>query len=123
VSSVCILVADDFPEWRVEARNLLRVRPDWEVTEASDGREAVQKAAELRPDIVLLDIGMPILNGLEAAKKIRETTPGSKLIFLTLNGDNEVKTAALTIGAKAYLSKSQAQSQLLSTIADALDAH
>ena len=123
MSSVCILVADDFPEWRVEARNLLRVRPDWEVTEASDGREAVQKAAELRPDIVLLDIGMPILNGLEAAKKIRETTPGSKLIFLTLNGDNEVKTAALTIGAKAYLSKSQAQSQLLSTIADALDAH
>ena len=75
MASVRILVADDFAAWRDRARNLLQEGPEWRVTEACDGKEAVQKAAELHPDIVLLDVGMPILDGIEAAKQIRVATP------------------------------------------------
>jgi DNA-binding NarL/FixJ family response regulator len=121
VSGFRILVADDLPVWRVAVRHLLEARPEWQVIEACDGREAVEKATELNPDIVLLDIGMPILNGLEAAEKIRAATPSSKLIFLTMNGDGELKTAALATGAKAYLLKANAGRELLPTIAAALD--
>ena len=74
MSSFRVLVADDLPVWRVAVRHLLEARPEWQVIEACDGREAVEKATELSPDIVLLDIGMPILNGLEAAEKIRAAT-------------------------------------------------
>jgi len=116
-------VADDLPVWRVGVRNLLRARPDWQVIEACDGSEAVQKAAQLHPDIVLLDIGMPVLNGFEAARKIREATPSSKIIFVTLGGDGDLKAEALAIGAEAYLLKTNAVRELLPTIAAALDAH
>ena len=121
---VRILVADDLPVWRVGVRNLLRARPDWRIIEACDGHEAVQKATEFRPDIVLLDVGMPILNGFEAARKIRKATPSSKIIFVTLNGDDDLKTAALAMGAEAYLLKTNAVRELLLAIEAALgDGH
>ena len=73
----------------------------------SDGVEAIEKAAMLLPDIVLLDIGMPLMNGLEAAKTIRQASPLSKIIFLTGQDDEELKSAALATGAEAYLVKSR----------------
>ena len=111
-----ILVVDDFVPWRVQARSLLQQRPGWQIVEACDGLEAVHKAAELQPDIVLLDIAMPILNGIGAAQKIREASPNSRIIFVTMDGDADVKAAALATGAQAYLSKAGAASELLPTI-------
>src|SRR5262249_42960088 len=90
--------------WRAQVRKILQAYPEGQVNETCDGREAVQNA-QLHPDIVLLDIGMPILNGLEAAKKIREDTPTSKLIFLTTNSDGDLKTTSLATRAEAYLLK------------------
>jgi len=120
MSKVRILVADDYKPWRAQARELLQQRPDCHITEACDGREAVQKATELSPDIVLLDIGMPVLNGIEAANKIRETTPQSKIIFVTQDGDADLKAAALAAGAEAYVLKANAATELLPVIAAAL---
>lgn len=118
-----ILVADDFVPWRAQARSLLQQRPEWQIVEACDGLEAVHKATELRPDIVLLDIAMPVLNGIEAAQKIREASPHSRIIFVTMDGDADVKAAALATGAQAYLSKARAASELLPTIAATLDKY
>ena len=118
-----ILVADDFVPWRAQARSLLQQQPEWRIIEACDGLEAVHKAAEVRPDIVLLDIGMPILNGIEAAQKIREASPHSRIIFVTSDGDADVKAAALATGAEAYLLKARAASELLPTIAATLDEY
>lgn len=118
-----ILVADDFVPWRAQARSLLQQQPEWRIIEACDGLEAVQKAAEVRPDIALLDIGMPILNGIEAAHKIREASPHSRIIFVTSDGDADVKAAALATGAEAYLLKARAASELLPTIAATLDEY
>jgi len=121
MSRVRILVADDFSEWRIHIRSILQTRPEWQVvSEACDGSQAVQEAAELQPDMVLLDIGMPVLNGIEAAKKIHQVSPGSRIIFLTLNNDSEVRSAALATGAEAYLLKTRAASELLPTVEAAL---
>jgi DNA-binding NarL/FixJ family response regulator len=118
-----VLVADDFMPWRAQTRSLLQQRPEWQIVEACDGLEAVHKAAELRPDIVLLDIAMPVLNGIEAAQKIREASPNSRIIFVTMDGDADLKAAALATGAQAYLSKARAASELLPTIAATLDEY
>jgi DNA-binding NarL/FixJ family response regulator len=118
-----ILVADDFVPWRVQARRLLQQRPEWLIVEACDGLEAVHKAAEFQPDIVLLDIAMPILNGIQAAQKIREASPNSRIIFLTMDGDADVEAAALATGAQAYLSKARAATELLPTIAATLNQY
>jgi len=75
-----ILVVDDFAEWRAIARFILKARPEWQViSEACDGLQAVKRASQLRPDVILLDIRMPILNGLEAAERIRECCPIQEL--------------------------------------------
>lgn len=114
---VRILVADGFAPWRSKVRSLLQVRPEWQVIgEACDGLEAVQRTTELRPDIVLLDIGMPILNGIEAAKRIRQCSPSSRIIFVTQQNDSDTRLAALAAGAEAYLVKANAASELLPAI-------
>ncbi len=78
-----ILVADDFKDWLHQVRLLLQSRPEYQVIAvASDGLEAVQKAEELKPDLILLDIGLPKLNGIEAARRIRQLSPSSKIVFL-----------------------------------------
>ena len=120
-NSVNILVADDFAEWRVRVRCVLEARPDWHIIfETSDGLQAVEKARELRPDIVLLDIGMPSLNGIEAATKIKQACAGSKIVFLTQNADREVVNAALATGAQGYVLKPNAATELIPAISAAL---
>jgi len=113
-----ILLVDDFEPWRIAARSLLKAIPDFQVVgEASNGLDAIERAATLLPDVVLLDIGMPLLNGIEAAKKIRQCCPKSKIIFLTQQNDDDVRSVALAAGADAYLLKSQTGHELRSTIA------
>jgi DNA-binding NarL/FixJ family response regulator len=117
LSPIRILVADDFEGWRRQVRLLFQVRPQWQIiAEVSDGSEAVQKAEELKPDLILLDIGLPKLNGIEAARRIRRYSPGSKIVFLSLNNDLDVVRAALSTGALGYVLKIDAQSALLPAV-------
>jgi DNA-binding NarL/FixJ family response regulator len=114
LSSIRILVVDDFKDWLRQVRLLLQPRPKSHViAEASDGLEAVQKAEDLKPDLILLDIGLPKLNGIEAARQIRQRSPSSKIIFLSQNSDLDVVRAALGTGALDYVHKSDARRELL----------
>ena len=114
MSSIRILITDDSADWRHQVRLVLQARPEWQViSEASDGLEAVQKAQDLKPEIILLDIGLPKLNGIEAALRIRQLSPSSKIIFLSQNSDLDVVLAALDTGAKGYVRKTDAGSELL----------
>ena len=113
-----IVVVDDFQPWRDEVRRMLQAQPDWEIiADARDGVEAVQIAAEKHPDIVLLDIGMPNMNGVEAALRIAQVSPNSRIIFLSEHTDSEVMVTALNTGAKAYVVKRNATRELVRTIA------
>ena len=116
-----ILVVDDYPPWRNQIRLILKARPEWNIIgEASDGQEAVEKAIELQPDIVLLDVGMPSQNGIEAAKIILQRCPKSKIVFVTQDGDSDVRNAAMQVGAAAYVPKGNAGTELLDAINIAL---
>src|SRR5947207_6724182 len=115
--SIRILVADDFKDWRRQVLLLFQARPGWRViAEASDGPEAIQKAEELKPDLILLDIGLPKLNGIEAARRIRQFSRSSKIIFLSQNNDLDVVRAALGTGALGYVHKTDGQSELLPAV-------
>lgn len=93
---------------------MLEAIPGYQIVgEAGDGVEAVEKAAQLRPDIVLLDIGMPILNGIEAARRIQRASPNSKIVFVTQENNSDVRTAALATGAEEYLLKSRVVPELI----------
>ena len=110
---VCILLADDFKPWRRFVSSLLRMTLELQVAgEASDGPEAVQKAVELKPDLILLDISLPTLNGIEAARQILELVPDSKIIFLSQESSADVVQAALSVGAWGYVVKATAGSEL-----------
>jgi DNA-binding NarL/FixJ family response regulator len=117
LSLIRVLVADDFKRWRRQVRLLLQVRPELQVVgEASDGSEAVQKAEELKPDLIVLDIGLPKLNGIEAARRIRQFSPNSKILFLSQNNDLDVVQAALGTGALGYVHKMNALGELLPAV-------
>jgi DNA-binding NarL/FixJ family response regulator len=106
-------VVDDYEPFRRFVRSRLSKRPDFEIVgEVSDGLEAVQKAQELNPDLILLDIGLPTLNGIEAARQMSKLAPESKIIFLTQENDSDVMQAALSNGAKGYVLKSDAEREL-----------
>jgi two-component system response regulator NreC len=119
-----ILIADDFEAWRREVCLLLRGRPELQVVcEASDGSEVVQKANDLKPDLIVLDISLPKLNGIEAARRIRQLSPNSRILFLSQNNDLEIVQAALGTGALGYVHnalgyvhKMKAQEELLSAV-------
>jgi DNA-binding NarL/FixJ family response regulator len=117
VSSVRILVVEDFAEFRKLISLTLTQRADLQVIgEASDGLEAVQKSVELKPDLILMDIGLPSLNGLEAARRILELVPESKIVFLSQESSAEVMQAAQKIGACGYVVKIKATSELMPAI-------
>jgi len=108
-----VLVVEDFEDWRRQVRFMIQARTEWHViAEASDGSEAVQKAEKLKPDLIVLDIGLPKLSGIEAARKIRQLSPSSKIIFLSLNKDLEVVRTALSTGALGYVLKTDARREL-----------
>jgi DNA-binding NarL/FixJ family response regulator len=117
LSSIRILITDDYADWRRQVRLALQARPEWQViSEASDGLEAVQKAQDLKPDIILLDIGLPKINGIEAAQRIRQLSPSSKIIFLSQNNDLDILRAALGTGARGYVRKTDAKRELLAAM-------
>ena len=112
-----ILVVDDHVAVRRAVCSLLRSQPDFEVTcEAADGLEAIQKAQELRPDVIVLDISMPELNGLQAARQIREVAPESEIVFLSQHRASDIIHEALAIGTRGYVCKSHIASDLVDAV-------
>jgi DNA-binding NarL/FixJ family response regulator len=113
-SRIRVLVVDDHEPFRRFVRTTLSARPELQViSEASDGLEAVQKAVELQPDLIVLDIGLPSLNGIEAARRIRKLSPKSTILFLSQESSAEVVQEALCLGALGFVTKVHAGSQLL----------
>jgi DNA-binding NarL/FixJ family response regulator len=112
-SSICVLVVDDFEPFRrvvcSTLQNKLELRT---ILEASDGVEAIELAQALQPDLILLDIGLPKLNGIEAARRIRELAPQSKILFVSQESSVDVVEAAFTLGASGYVVKMDAGGEL-----------
>jgi len=109
-----VLVVEDYVPFLRCVCSMLEKRSDFSIVgEASDGLDAVQKAQELAPDVVLIDIGLPGLNGIAAARRILALLPECKIIFLTQEYSAEIVEAALSLGAKGYLIKSRAEGELL----------
>jgi len=108
VRTIRILIVDDHEVMRGGLRSLLESRPEWEVCgEAADGLEAVEKAKQLKPDVVILDINMPALNGLDAARLIRKQVPQPEILILSRYEASEMRSEALQAGAREYVAKSQ----------------
>jgi len=119
MESLRLLVADDHEIDRKGVCRLLVERPGWEVVgEAADGREAIEQAKLLRPDIIILDLIMPQVNGLEAAREILKSIP-TKILILTVDGSDSLIQQTLQIGAQGYVLKSDAGRDLVSAV-DAL---
>jgi DNA-binding NarL/FixJ family response regulator len=117
VSVLRILVADDHEVARQGIRSLLEEHPGWEVCgEAKDGREAVEAAIRLKPDIFLLDIGMPNLNGLDAARQILALMPDARILILTIHDSEQVVREVLAAGARGFLLKSDAGLELMAAV-------
>lgn len=112
-----ILLVDDQALFREGLRTLLSIRPDLEVVgEAENGREAVEKAAELRPDVILMDLRMPVLNGVAATQQLQQEQPESKVIVLTTFDDDEYIFDGLRAGAVGYLLKDVSSEKLVEAI-------
>jgi DNA-binding NarL/FixJ family response regulator len=102
------LVVDDVEDFRLLLRSMLEERTVCEVVgEASDGLQAVVRAEQLQPELVLLDLGLPTINGIEVARRIRKLSPNSKILFVTQNSSPEIAQEALRTGANGYLLKGE----------------
>jgi two-component system, NarL family, nitrate/nitrite response regulator NarL len=116
-----ILLADDHELVRKGIRALFDGIPEWQVRgEAANGKEAVEKALELKPDLILMDISMPIMNGIEAARQIRRFQPTAKIIILTMHDSPQIAEQARHAGASACLVKTGSLEDLRNTIATVL---
>ena len=121
-SSDQILVVDDFEEFRRLVCSTLKKRPNLPVIcEASDGFEAVRKAEELQPDLILLDIGLPTLDGVTAARQIGKLAPESKIIFVSIESSPDMVQEAFSLGALGYVLKTRIRSDLLVAVEAALE--
>jgi DNA-binding NarL/FixJ family response regulator len=114
--TVRILLADDFEPWRSFVASLLQKNPEWQICEATDGLEAIQKTQEFQPDLIILDIGLPKVNGIEAASSIRKIAPPSKILFVSANRSPDIAAAALHAGGHGYVVKSDGANELLVAI-------
>ena len=118
VGRIRILLADDHTLIRQGLRKVLEEQPDWEVVaEAGDGREAVRRAEELLPDIAIIDVAMPLLNGIEATRQMAKRAPGVKILVLSMYADEAYVTQMLDAGAAGYLLKDSADVDLFNAVA------
>ena len=120
-SCFTVLLVDDYEPFRRFVVSKLQAQPQLRIlSEACDGAEAVQKAEELQPDLILLDIGLPSLNGIEAARRIQEVSPNTKILFVSENRSTDIAEEALRAGGLGYVVKSDAEKDLLPGIDAAL---
>jgi len=118
-----ILIADDHAVVRAGLRTLLESRPSWEIcAEAADGRDAVEKAAKHKPHIAILDIGMPLLNGVEATRHIRKASPSTEILILTMHESDDLVQQVVQAGARGFILKDEADRVLLDAV-HALSQH
>jgi DNA-binding NarL/FixJ family response regulator len=123
MTNLRLLIADDHAVVRAGLRALLESRKGWQVcAEAADGRDAVEKATKHKPDVIILDIGMPLLNGVEAARRIRKALPQSEILILTMHESDELVQQVVEAGARGYILKDEADRVLHAAI-DALRQH
>lgn len=109
-----VLIVDDHEIFRRGLRALLEPYPEWEIcAEAVDGMDAVEQCRSLKPDIVVLDVSMPRLNGLEAARLIRKENPEARIIIITQHDSAQIRAAATDAGAQAFVTKSAVGSDLV----------
>ena len=109
MSPLTVLVVEDFEQFRLSLCLTIQEKTQCQIIgEASDGLEAVRKAEEFQPDLILLDIGLPTLNGFDVAQRIRNHSPNSKILFVSQHCDPEMVQTALRLGARGYLLKSDA---------------
>jgi DNA-binding NarL/FixJ family response regulator len=116
-----ILVVEDHPPFRRLICTALQRRAEFQTIEAADGLEAVQKAEELQPDLILLDINLPKLHGFEVAKRIRRLAPDARVLFISQESSSDIVRTALSLGAHGYIQKLSAGSDLLPAIDAVLD--
>ena len=117
MSRVRILLGDDHTLVRQGFRKILEERPEWQVVgEASDGRDAIRQAAQVDPDVAVLDIGMPLLNGIEATRQIVRRHPDIHVLILSMHSDEAYIIQALKAGARGYLLKDSADTELIRAI-------
>ncbi len=123
IMTIRILLVDDHPIVRQGLKTLLEAHPGWEVIgEAADGLEAVDKADRLHPDVMVLDVTMPKMNGLEACRQIRQKAPGLEILFVTQHDSPQMMREALEAGARGYVVKSNAARDLLEAV-EAVSQH
>jgi two-component system, NarL family, response regulator NreC len=119
MSKIRIILADDHTLFRQGIRTLIAAEQDMEIVgEASNGSEAVEKAAETRPDVVLMDIGMPGFSSFEATRQIRRNRPETKILFLTMYDDEDYLVEGMEVGGSAYVLKDSPAPQLVAAIRD-----
>jgi len=119
---VRVLVVEDFEPFRQLISSMLGKRLELQViSQVSDGQEAVRQAEELKPDLILLDIGLPTLNGIAASRQIRELAPASKIIFVSQESSPDVVQEALNSGALGYVLKTRAGIDLLPAVEAVLE--
>jgi DNA-binding NarL/FixJ family response regulator len=117
MAKLAILIGDDHTLLRHGLRKILEEKPDWEVVaEAGNGRDAVRAATTLKPDVAILDVGMPLLNGIEATSQILKRVPDCRVLILSMHDDENYITRALQAGAKGYLLKDSADKDLIRAV-------
>ena len=116
-----ILIVDDSPLIRRSLRNLLERRPQWKVCgEAENGQDAIEKAQQLHPDLIVIDLAMPVLNGLEASKVLKQLMPATPLVMFTTFTDTHIKEVALAAGVHVVVDKAEGPTSLIASIQELL---